>query len=52
MLTNSPVLQADLLVEETEMQIVKDGYAGLDISSGQKYLSGIYLPLFLFKLRH
>jgi hypothetical protein len=49
MFSNSPALQADLLVVETEIQMVKDGYTGLQVSNCQKYLWRIFLPPFPFK---
>jgi hypothetical protein len=43
MFTNLPALQADLLVEETEMRIVKDGFTGLHVTNGQKiFLEDIF----------
>ena len=45
MFSNSPALQADLLVVETEKRIGKDGYTGLHVSNGQngqKYLWRIF----------
>jgi hypothetical protein len=44
MFTNSPALQADLLIEETEMRIVKDGFTGLHISNGQNISGGYFYP--------
>jgi hypothetical protein len=51
MFTNSPALQADLLVEETEMRIVKDGFTGLHISNGQKYFWRIFFTPLPFQVK-
>jgi hypothetical protein len=51
MFTNSLALQADLLVEETEIKIVKDGFTGLHIPNCQTYFWRIFFTPLPFQVK-
>ncbi len=51
MFENSPELQADLMVEETERQIVKDGFTGSHVSNVRKYFWRIFFSPLPFQAK-